>query len=137
MRYKVTKKDWLFHFVTGLVFFGLGWFWLREEILFGENSIASVCFLWTMLYGAYDLSKPFLSYLVVDDRVLAFKLGLKPRVILLFADIEKVVFGRRTKRMRFYTEDKQYSLTFIYEDMDGFLNRLALHGIEVAGVQQA
>lgn len=135
MEYRIRTKEAIRIGLTGFLIYFLGALCLQRTLTGTAGSmegLTAVIALFCFPYGAYVLSKPFMSTLAAYDRGLIIREGFKPKLRLQYADISSAVYDALSTRVVFLLENgRRFSFEYIYVDINEFLSRLTQNGIDV------
>ncbi len=119
--------------VMGTLLYGLMTYFLMRSVREGgwssSSTIINVLFV---LYAAYVLARPFVSYLRVTETAVEVRDGLRARLVAPFVDIAFVMTDATGRRVMIQMEHgKRFIFEFVYTDIKGFLNTLRQRGVRV------
>lgn len=119
--------------VMGTLLYGLMMYFLMRSVREGgwssSSTIINVLFV---LYAAYVLARPFVSYLRVTETAVEVRDGLRARLVAPFVDIAFVMTDATGRRVMIQMEQgKRFIFEFVYTDLKGFLNTLRQRGVRV------
>lgn len=119
--------------VMGTLLYGLMMYFLMRSVREGgwssSSTIINVLFV---LYAAYVLARPFVSYLRVTETAVEVRDGLRARLVAPFVDIAFVMTDATGRRVMIQMEQgKRFIFEFVYTDIKGFLNTLRQRGVRV------
>ena len=117
----------------GTLLYGLMTYFLMRSVREGgwssSSTIINVLFV---LYAAYVLARPFVSYLRVTETAVEVRDGLRARLVAPFVDIAFVMTDATGRRVMIQMEQgKRFIFEFVYTDLKGFLNTLRQRGVRV------
>lgn len=119
--------------VMGTLLYGLMMYFLMRSVREGGWSSSSTMInVLFVLYAAYVLARPFVSYLRVTETAVEVRDGLRARLVAPFVDIAFVMTDATGRRVMIQMEQgKRFIFEFVYTDIKGFLNTLRQRGVRV------
>ena len=131
--FKLKKSQIIRQLLFGVMFVATGFIVLRSSIIDGEIDYYTVFMAVITIFGISMLSKPFMSYLKIDDNNIFMRDGLKSSRKIKFSEIRGVALNIMNMKMIIYLDnDKRLSFGYIYEDLKDFMETLAKKGVNMA-----
>lgn len=130
--YRITPGNRLRLLVLGGSFTFLGIFWFRQALAKEAQDWLMPLDAFLIIYGAIMLAKPFFSRLATGDTEVFFKDGLMPARLIAYRDVAAIALDALRMRVIFELEEGgRYAFEYIYEDLQGFLDRMTAQGIDI------